>query len=344
MAALLALLLLPSAPARAAEPAARPNVILIVLDAARADRLSGYGYPKHTTPRLDRLAAEGAVFLNNFSQGANTQTSMPRIFSSRHYSLRIFDFDEGWFTWGIRQETPETVTKIRDAGQAFLPEMLSAAGYHTAVVSDHHLFTRESKLARMFDKLANFNLAWTESSFQPILDSATLWIQESAATGRPFFLYVHVLAPHASYPPTVVDPRFLAGYPPGKVDAVRRRAASLEKTDRLSDDDLAIYSALYDGKLRRADDMVGSLLDAVETAGLKANTLIVVTADHGENLGEHGRLIHNGPFWDSVTHVPLILALPGAIPAGRRVASLTGSVDIVPTILELCGLRLPSGK
>ena len=135
-AVLLATRLMTVVPAWAAESATRPNVIFIVLDASRADHFSGYGYPKDTTPRMDRLAAEGAVFLNNFSQGSDTQTSLPRILSSRHYSLKIFQEDR--LSWGLRQRTPETVSKMRDAEQAFLPEMLSAAGYRTAIVTDHH--------------------------------------------------------------------------------------------------------------------------------------------------------------------------------------------------------------
>lgn len=340
---LLAALSLPIPSAVSAVPATKPNVILIVLDAARADHFSGYGYPKDTTPRMDRLAAEGAVFLNNFSQGSNTQVSLPRLLSSRHYSLKIFSEDR--FSWGIRQETPETVSKVRDAEQAFLPEMLSAAGYRTAIVTDHHWISPESRLAGMFDLLF-YVQERQDSTFNPILHHATRWIQEHAAARTPFLLYMHVMAPHSPFPPSTTDSRFLVGYSTEKVDAVRRRLElpSSQRTAGWPDEDIGIYRALYDGKLRRADGLVGDILDVVDGAGLKANTLVVVTADHGENLGEHGRLMHGRTFWDSVTHVPLILALPGAVPVGRRLDALTESVDIVPTILELCGLSPPAGK
>jgi len=340
-AVLLATRLLTVAPAWADEPATRPNVIFIVLDASRADHFSGYGYPKDTTPRMDRLAAEGAVFLNNFSQGSDTQTSLPRILSSRHYSLKIFQEDR--LSWGLRQRTPETVSKVHDAEQAFLPEMLSAAGYRTAIVTDHHWIIPGTELAGMFDEIFYFK---RQDSFDSLLRSATRWIQQHAAAGMPFLLYVHITAPHSPFPSSTVDPRFLDGYPPERVDAIRLRLENLPsgRSDGWSDEELGIYRALYDGKLRRADGVVGNILDAADVAGLKANSLVVVTGDHGENLGEHQHLDHGGMFWDSVTHVPLILTMPGAIPAGRRIAALTESVDIVPTILELCGLSPPAGK
>ena len=129
-----------------------PNVLLIVLDAARADHFSCYGYEKSTTPHIDRLADDGVVFLNHHANATYTHASLPKMFSSRFYSRSIFS--NTLWRWRIRRETPESLFQSFDDEQIFLPEVMSQNGYRTGIFHNHVLLRKRTREALGFEESA----------------------------------------------------------------------------------------------------------------------------------------------------------------------------------------------
>lgn len=324
-------------------PSSRPNIILVLLDAARADHFSGYGYPRTTTPEIDRIGQKGAVFLNNFVPATETFAVLPLIMSSRYFSRPIFQMDT--WGWGIRKETPETVFRDFDREQILLPVSLAEAGYRTAIFHNHPWFVDQTVLVRAFEETYFFPTSVKKPFDEEMINTLLDWIREERT--RPFFIYYHVMSPHQPFPPQAEDSRFIN---PGEETAL---AAAREKFSgpgggeaaNWSEEELYYFRVMYDSNLAHSDRWIGHLYAGLEDLGLAADTIFIVTSDHGELLGEHGRLTHGDfPPWEAVIHVPLIMAAPGRIPAGVRISGLTESVDIFPTILDLAGLELPSGK
>jgi len=204
------------------------------------------------------------------------------------------------------------------AGPRTLAEILKGRGYRTgAFVGAFPLDSRfglnrgfETYDDRYGSRNASRDLTFVERRADDVNAPAAAWI--SARSGEPFFAWVHYFDPHTPYEP---PPPYAAGY--------RGRE--------------------YDGEIAYADAALGRLLARLEASGLLENTLVVLTADHGESLGEHGEATHGIFIYDSTLHVPLILAHPALIPAGRTVGSPVGLTDLAPTILDLLGIPLPAG-
>lgn len=320
------------------------NIVFVLLDAARADHFSGYGYGKNTTPRIDAISSKGAVFLQVFSPATATLDSIPRIMSSRYFSLPVYQDDA--FRWGIKMENPAGIFKQYDEQQVFLPQVLSAEGYTTALFHNHAGIDENSYLARQFDESFVFSaLSPTAISAEAEIVSAVIdWIRRNRE--KRFFIYCHLMSPHQPYLEVNEDrDLFPAGdFPhPRSVISKINEAADLS-ADGWSREELEVLVGLYDSKLKDADRQVGRLYDELTELGLGEKTLLIVTSDHGENLGEHNHLGHSGPPWDSCTHIPLIMVYPPRIPPEAKVTGLGEAIDIAPTILELCGINLPAGK
>jgi arylsulfatase A-like enzyme len=172
-------------------------------------------------------------------------------------------------------------------------------------------------------------------------DAARAWIREHV--GRPFFLWVHLFAPHRPYRPA---PELAERFDPGYVGPID---GSLEQTRRISEKgprpgaaDRAHLVALYDGEVRTADRLLGEVLAELETAGLERRTLVVLTADHGEELCERSAYVnHSASVYDVVLRVPLAFRWPGRIPRGVRAEGVAEAIDVAPTVLDLLGLEVP---
>ncbi len=320
-----------------------PNIVFVILDAARADHFSGYGYQRPTTPEIDRIGEKGAVFLNNFVPATETHTVMPLIMSSRYFSRPIWQYD-GW-RWGIREETPESIFRDFDDQQILLPAFLSGVGYRTAIFHNHSLFGDRTELARDFDEYFHFSTASRGPVDEAMVGEILSWIERNQ--NGPFFVYYHVMSPHQPFPAKAQDALFIN---PGEEAAL---AAAREKFNspggrngaNWTSDELYYFRVMYDSNLAHSDLWVGRLYAGLEDLGLEKNTLFIITSDHGTLLGEHGRLTYGDfPPWDGAIHVPLVMSGPGRIPDGLRVSALTESVDIFPAIVDLAGLVLPPGK
>jgi arylsulfatase A-like enzyme len=312
----------------------QPNVVLIVLDTLRGDRLSCMGYNRPTSPRIDHFVAEGIVYTQAFATSFWTLPSHASILTGLHPVQA-----------GATSETlhlpEESLT---------LAEALRLAGYRTAAFSCNSWVAQERGFGQGFQEYIemwrqeNQTVAQTaESSLETItVDKMEPWIASASGGERPFFLFANLNGVHLPYRPA---PSYLAAFmhPGADVERVRELAeitsgwSHMVGETPLDEEDLRILSDLYDAEVAWADALVGRVIDALERAGAMDDTVVIVTSDHGEHLGEHDMLDHMMTMYDPALHVPLIVRYPRAFAAGTRSDELVSLVDIAPTILDLCG-------
>jgi len=307
--------------------AGRLDVVLIVVDTLRADHLGLYGYDRPTSPFLDRLAERSAVAETMVAQAPWTKPAVASMLTSlypeQHRALK-----EG------------TGNRLADELET-LPELLRAAGYRTAGFSENPHVGPSTGFDQGFDEFRV--LQGFDGRSDWVLGEARRWLEESDAAA-PAFLYLHFLDPHGPFEPDPADAaRFLEGRSTdnelvrkGLVGKLVRGRALREK---LSTDDFAYLTALYDAEIRGVDRALETLFDAL--AAHLDDALVIVTSDHGEEFGEHGALRHGFQLYEETLRVPLIVAGPGVVP-GRIADVPLAQIDLAPTVLELAGLPAPA--
>jgi len=299
-------------------PPARPNVLLITMDTTRADRCSVYGFEPDTTPALRELARSGVRFEHAYAASSTTLPTHASLFTGL-YPLR-----HGVVNNGLAL-APTFVT---------ITERLTDAGYDTGATVGSFVLDARFGLAQGFDrydddfdrergsvKSDRWGAFRIEEGFDRRADDTTTrairWLDERAAPSRPFFLFVHYFDPHEPYdPPEPYRSRFADGPNPS-------------------------HAARYAAEIAFTDAQIGRLLAALEARGHARDTLVIVTADHGEGLGQHGYAFHGAHVHDEAVRIPLLVRWPGG-PAGRTVAEPVEMVDVAPTILELTGVGAAS--
>lgn len=305
------------------------HLLLISIDTCRVDHLSAYGYDRPTSPTLESLAADGVRFERAFCQVPDTTPSHATMLTGRYP-----------FVHGAANGVP-----LRE-GIPTLAEILAARGYRTAAfVSGFTMTAEASGLDRGFDPYDDaLDRRGTETAKEPnerraegTTDRALAWLSEQGE--EPFFLFVHYFDPHARYDPP--EP-YLGAFPPRGAGRARLPLDQIPPYARIGrETDPAVFVARYDGEIRYADDQIARLLAALEDRGLREDTLICVTADHGESLTEHGNFFtHGWRLFEPSLHVPLVLSCPGRIPSGRGIDEIAGLVDLVPTLAELLAIDL----
>jgi arylsulfatase A-like enzyme len=313
------------------EKAERPNVLFIVVDTLRADHLTPYGYKVHdTTPEIQRrLAGPGTVVENAYSQAPWTLPSVVSFMTGR-YPGELLGDDAASF--GI------------PAGVKTLAERMAAAGYDTGGFIANPVLHEGAGYERGFHTsyAPPADIEWIRRHADDLNRHAVPWLrshQWGAHQRRPFFLYVHYVDPHDPYEnPDMVAGRaqFMPDYK-GNVSGDWIHGIYSGKL-QLADPalDLAYIKALYDGEVHYVDRHIGALLDAIDPEVLK-NTLIVLTADHGEELYDHGGWKHGQTLYEEQIHVPLIFRWDGRIPAGKRLPGTVRLLDLVPTLMAAAG-------
>ncbi len=325
------------APRAEAKPP-RPNVLLIVVDALRADRLGCYGYARETSPNLDALAAEGVLFQDVMAPADETSLSIPSLFTS----LRPHEHGVWWDT---EREQVRVSPGLRARSFA---EILHDQGYVTGAISANQLVGSLLGVDKGFDSFQESRGAQTTGA-AAVTARATRWLENYDRRQGPFLLFLHYLDPHYSYEPPSEFCRFgRPGYTP-RDDRLNAQVVQLFRPyeDRakptppaalaqhgLSRRDIARLSDLYDAEVCYADSQIGRLLQRLEQLHLSESTIVVVTADHGESFLEHGHLVHRGSLYQEAVHVPLIVRAPG-VRGGRTVEEVVETIDIAPTLLEL---------
>lgn len=298
------------------------SVVLVVLDAARAGNLGCYGHPGSVTPEIDRLAADGIVFESHYTPAVFTYAAMAAIWTSRPP-------DEGggeWLAEGVLPRGLVTLTEVLAARGVPAEAFVANPSAGPAFGLDRG-FTRSLRLYR--EPWTTGPAASGEVFDRPVGDA----LSKSPA---PFFAYLHVREPHMPYGAPLAGPDAPLG-PEAKHqefwDRVNRgeRAPTAAEWDHLA--------RLYDGNLHAADRAVGALRAQLEALGLWDRTTLMVTADHGEALGEHGHVGHNQQVYEESIHVPLVVRFPpGVGPRGARIPALTRHLDLAPTVADIFGI------
>lgn len=339
-------------PAAVARGAAAPShVVLVSIDTLRADHLGCYGNPTVRTPSLDALARESVLFENTISAIPLTNpshtTMLTGVYPGEHR---------------VKGNAPEPI----QGDHPTLPRLLGARGFETAgFVSSAVLDQRISRLHREFQTYEDdlgllpdtpellyrtplFQLVSGELRRRTLLrderlggetiDAVIRWLGRNA--NRRFFLFVHLYDPHGPY---AAPPPYGRMYDPGYkgpmlniYSMTHPQRSALVANPR----EVRHMKAAYSGEVSYADAQVGRLVQALRREGILDDTLLFVTSDHGESLGEHGYYFdHSLELHDPSLHVPLIMRLPSGRDGGRRVSAITSLVDIAPTVLELTGTK-----
>jgi Sulfatase len=296
-------------------PARKFNVIIALEDALRADHMSCYGYPRETTPIKDKMIQNGVLFLHAFSQGTKTRPSCPAIMTSLYPTVTgVWSFSE-----------------MLDDNYLTLAEILRNQGFVTASFIQNGNAGPFAGLHQGFSFL--FDEGMGASAHQVYGKKLFRWIKEHQ--DRNFFIYLHLIDPHGEYDPIKSFNSWFKEAPPGKT--------LVERDKRLDPDWVELPSLegrrlLYDGEIAYNDYCFKYLLKELKKSNLAKNTLLIFTGDHGEHLGEHGLWEHCLPGYIQVLHVPLLMVLPGVLPAGVKIIQPVQHIDIMPTILELAGI------
>jgi choline-sulfatase len=292
--------------AAAASVPARPSVVLVTLDTVRADRMGFLGSKRGLTPELDRLAARSVVFEQVFAQAPITTVSHATILSGTYPQFhKVNDF-------GI--PLPGDVP--------YLPSLLRDAGFATAAFLGALILDARSGLAPGFDRgfdvydagfrtrrgRGDDRYQTIERRGGEVVDRALAWLAKRPRD--PFLLWVHLYDAHDPYEPLSPYKERFAREP-------------------------------YDGEIAYLDAQLGRLVGALERQHLLEDAVVVVFADHGESLGEHGEKTHGVFLYDGTLHVPLLLKLPRGQGAGRRIGARARLVDVAPTVLEVAGIAVP---
>ena len=319
-----------------------PNIILIVVDTLRADHLPSYGYARMTAPAISRLAAEGAQF--DWAIAASSWTLPSHVslltgyYPSAHgaelggYDNRFPTLGDGLLERGYRTGAISANTLLFSRAQGFGPGFLQF---------DDSFYSLQDGLFRTFYGHQAYRqilrrLGWTDypgrRSAEDVTRSAEKWIGKK--TGRPFFLMLNYFDAH--------DPLFPVApwrglFSPTGYSGGRRNSYLSSTARRYSPAEVQEEIDAYDGTIAYVDHRIGELLGFLESAGLRDNTAVIVTSDHGESLGQHGLMGHGTSLYIEQIRVPLIVHYPKQTAAGLRIPTPVSQTDLPNTILELAG-------
>jgi len=331
-------------------PAAQaPNILWIIMDTTRVDHLSAYGYDRDTTPTLEKLASEGTLFERAYATAPWTVASHAGMFTGKYSSQH----------WCMHEHPYLEPTQQTIAG------LLKDAGWETAIFAgnpwlDHYTgliggFSDATPSWREFN-FTLYNLSMVGRIRVALIaggqDKGAMasnkafedWLNGQRDDTRPFFAFINYLEPHAPYHEIPLEDRFR--YLPDEaqhdaaVKASRRYMAKMVSASEYNAtaEERAGVIALYDGGIHNTDRRIGEVLDLLRQKGILDHTLVIVGADHGEMFGTNHVYGHDPAIYHPLLHVPLILRMPGEVPAGLHVDAPVQLIDIFPTILELLGL------
>jgi arylsulfatase A-like enzyme len=303
-----------------------PDVVVIILDAARGDRFPGWSYPRQTTPTLDLFSSEAVVFRHAFAECPTTSCSIPALLTGLSL-MKGGEVETG------RQMSDELIT---------LAEYLKELGYRTVGFSATPNNSARRNMDQGFD---TFRELWGRDNpdHGPFNMSRLAGeVLRSQPDNEPLYLQLHYLPPHQPYNPGPEFDRFTdPEYSGPIVPKMSLKRYSLGQAS-LAAPDLAQLIGLYDGNMLKADAAVAELLSVLKSTMRFDNSIIIVTSDHGEAFMEHGHQGHNTTLYDEMLHVPLLIRLPaGQRPQRVDTSQLASLLDVVPTVLGLLGATPP---
>ena len=296
------------------------NVVFIVIDTLRADHLGCYGASRETSPHIDHLATESVLFERAYATAPWTKPSIASMLTGLFPS----------------EHQVTTLTKILPDEFETLAERFAEAGYETSAVVSSFMLSEKHGFAQGFQSFTSSEgRGQSHVSTPGVTRTAQRELKRLASGLDPFFLFVHYFDPHYTYTP---HPEI--GFAPpavGRIKSkmpIRRLRKMLES---LTDEEVDYLRDLYDEEIRFTDAGIGRLLSTLEALGLDANTVVVLTADHGEEFMERGWIGHVRTLHEELIHVPLLIRTPNAQP--RSIDDPVSLASLMPTILELAGLE-----
>lgn len=325
------------------------NVILIGIDTLRADHLGSYGYKRDTSPNIDKFAQTGVLFVNAFSQSNKTTPSFMSMFTS------LYPSDHGVITV-LSSNNKGPIVKINDS-IVTLPQILKNYGYKTYGMITSTQLAGELGFDRGFD-------LYEKGSAYASRDKLISLIAKIKS--EKFFIFFHDNGPHDPYIPAAPFDRYYQVSPFGKSlvenydanpegvlpiddeDTVEVKSKKMRDNKRITSESfwskvdgenpthVSDLIALYDGEIKHLDEFIGRLAEVLEKNKLLENTIIIFTADHGEEFGEHGQFKHN-QLYNELIQVPLIVSWQ-KIEGKKEIAQKVRTVDIMPTLLDLLGI------
>jgi len=374
--ALLALALAVPSFACGKQPSGKYNVVLISIDSLRADRIGPYGHKPEfapespVTPNLDRLAAEGVTFEDAWTTSSWTlpaHVALMTALNDRAHGVEHDDFmiDPLHTTLAEAFQKDGYATGGAYSGPFLDPKYGFERGfdeYRSGMTSPSEfaeMVKREDQRRRsqglppmqprdvdqMRDRLSHFDLT------SPRINAfASKFLGEHE--DERFFLFLHYFDAHYDYLPDRGDPELAKRYDPdyqGEFHGENwyfdgERVLTWPKPEtpwaerRIGDRDLQHTLALYDGEIHWVDRHVGEVIDLITAMGLKDETIVIVTADHGDEFFDHGSIGHRSTLHAELLHIPLIVRVPGAGQSGQRVPSIARIIDLAPSLLDWCGL------
>lgn len=294
-------------------PRIKPNILLILVDALRPDHLGCYGYPRDTSPNIDKIAHNGILFSNYYSVSSWTNPTIISMFTGLYPQSVL---PPAKHLNSLKQVLPEMPT---------LAKILSSAGYRTVSLNDHPSINRQLNYDQGFHA---FKELWHENGWHKdwggvdpkvFVDELSEELTKSQDASKPFFIFMHILYPHAPYiPPAPYDTYFGETF---------TSISPLER-DRMIN--------VYDGEILYTDQLIGSIYGLLEDRGFLDKTYVIITADHGEGFYEHGMWEHGNTLYNELLNIPLIILPPhGRCHEPQQVSFLTSNIDFFPTILEM---------
>lgn len=300
------------------------NILFLLLDAARADRLGCYGYPRQTSPNIDELAKTGFVFSDATSEAAYTLASTGTLLTGLPPDFH------GVVSAFFNTLNEEIIT---------FPELLRENGYFTAAVSSNPYFSPRYNYHQGFEHFVELFQKKDAVQAEEFIAPFKNLIERKK--GKPFFLYLHIREPHSPYSmPLPFFGRYQHRYEKPSSDFYYE-ANRIERGEIEGPDDFAFLSDVYDENLAYADHIVGMLMDVLKSSGKWEETVVVVLSDHGEALGEHGYVGHNSILYQEGIRIPLLIRIPGVIEKTEVLDDPVITSDIVITLCDLLGLEYP---
>ena len=311
-----------------------PNVLLIVVDTLRPDRLGAYGSTRGLTPFLDSLAQRAFVFRNAYAQTSWTNGSIASLFTSRYQS----------------QHHITSFSAVLAPDEVTLAEVLADHGFIAGGFSANFLVSQHLGFGQGFDPYTTYFRSVTDlgkpmmvkARAERINQEALAWLDQipPAKRDKPVLLYLHYMEPHNPYDPPDADlDRVLAGRPRPDTPAVNRRMR-IPNMGVFSDDMVQGVKDLYDAEVMSVDAQLRVAFDELGKRGFLDRCIVVVVADHGEEFREHGLMGHHQTLYEEVIRVPLIILVPGH-EQRVDVTPLVSLTDVAPTLLDLLAIPQP---
>jgi arylsulfatase A-like enzyme len=318
----------------------RPNIVLVVWDTCRADRLSAYGYGKPTTPWLEGFARDAVIFKEAFSPSPWTPPAHASLFTGllpeKHGLLH-----------GKGDRVPRHVP--------LLAETLRAAGYETIGFSSNAFISGITGLDAGLDRIVPLHSdAGGIGTAEQVQEAVESWLRErrNAPHGpeRPLFVFINMMDAHLPRRPWAEDLRAVLGS--AAVPNEVARAIAIDQREAVSHllgvraldaGTLDAMGTVYDASVHHLDRKTGEILERMRADGILDHAVVAITGDHGEHLGEHGHLSHQMSLYDSVLRIPMVVRWPGRLEGGRIERAQVRLQDLHPTLLEAAGVAPPPG-